>query len=142
MQEVNMSATIFAPNRDALGKGLERQKHLLCVDGHEDTRVMMSALLAMSGYQVTTIGSVTDALSLTQKGGFDLFILGGIYTDGFGVDLCEQIRRFDSHTPILFLSGLAYDSDIAKGMNAGAQAYLTKPVDMAVLEQTIAGLTV
>src|SRR5215216_2451210 len=87
---------------------------------------MMSALLSMSGYQVITTGSLNDALSLTKKGGFDLFILDGMYPDGLGVDLCEQIRRFDSHTPILFFSGLAFESDIAKGMSAGAQAYLFK----------------
>src|ERR1044072_2320197 len=134
-----MSATVFAPNRHSLGSGIEKQKHLLCADEHEDTRAMMSALLEMSGYQVTTTGSLTEALSVTHRSGFDLFILDGIYPDGLGVDLCEQIRTFDSHTSILFLSGLAYASDIAKGMNAGAQAYLTKPVDMDVLEGIIAG---
>lgn len=136
-----MSATIFAHGPAVLGSGGETRKHLLCADDHEDTRTMMCALLGMLGYQVTTAGSLTDALSLTKQGGFDLFILDGIYADGRGADLCEQIRRFDSHTPILFLSGLARESDIAKGMNAGAQAYLTKPVDMDVLEETIAGLT-
>jgi DNA-binding response OmpR family regulator len=136
-----VSATIFEQNRDALGPGVEKRKHLLCADDDEDTCEMMSALLEMHGYQVTTMGSVTGALSLTKKGGFDLLILDGIYADGFGVDLCEQIRRFDPGTPILFLSGLAYESGIAKGMKAGAQAYLTKPVDMDVLEQTIEGLT-
>ena len=134
-----MSATVFAPNRDALSSVVEKRKHILCTMTTKDTRTMMSALLGMSGYQVTTTGSVTDALSLTKKGGFDLFILDGIYPDGFGVDLCEQIRRFDSPTLIVFLSGLGYDSDIAKGMNAGAQAYLIKPVDMDVLLETIAG---
>lgn len=136
-----MSKTIFAAKGETRGSSVERRKHILCADDHEDTSAMMSVLLGMSGYQVTTTGSVIDALSLTKKGGFDLFILDGIYPDGFGVDLCEQIRSFDSHTPIVFLSGLAYASDIAKGMNAGAQAYLTKPVDLDVLEQTIAGLT-
>ncbi len=136
-----MSKMVFAANSDARGSPVERRKHILCADDNEDTSAMMSVLLSMSGYRVTTTGCVTDALSLTKKGGFDLFILDGIYPDGFGVDLCKQIRTFDAHTPIVFLSGLAYDSDIAKGMNAGAQAYLTKPVDMDVLEQTIAGLT-
>ena len=136
-----MSKTVFASKGDASGAAVERRKHILCADDHEDTRAMMMALLGMSGYQVTTTGSLTDALSLTKKGGFDLFILDGIYPDGFGLDLCEQIRRFDSHTPILFVSALAYASDIAKGMNAGAQAYLTKPVDMDVLEETIAEMT-
>ncbi|HVG19344.1 MAG TPA: response regulator [Blastocatellia bacterium] len=136
-----MSANSLGSIRDALSTGVEKRKHLLCADDNEDTRTMMRVLLEMSGYQVTTTGSIDDALSLIKKGGFDLFILDGIYADGFGVDLCEQIRRFDSQTPIVFLSGLAYESDIAKGMKAGAQAYLTKPVNMEVLEQTIAGLT-
>ena len=125
-----MGATIFAPNGDALGKADEKRKHLLCVDDHEDTRAMMSALLGMHGYQVTTTGSVIEALSLTKKGGFDLFILDSIYPDGFGFDLCQQIRRFDPQTPIVFLSGLADDSDIAKGMKAGAQAALTEVQSM------------
>jgi two-component system, OmpR family, phosphate regulon response regulator PhoB len=136
-----MSNKVFASRDDEYGSSAERRKHILCADDHEDTRTMMSILLEMSGYQVTTTGSVNDALSLTGKGGFDLFILDGWYPDGLGVDLCEQIRRFDSHTPILFLSALARESDIARGMNAGAQAYLTKPFDMDVLEQTIAELT-
>jgi CheY-like chemotaxis protein len=72
MKRVNMGATIFAPNGDALGTDVEKRKHLLCADDHEDTRAMMSALLGMHGYQVTTAGSVTDALSLTKQGGFDL----------------------------------------------------------------------
>ena len=136
-----MSNTVIESKGNAYGSSVEKRKHILCADDHEDTRAMMSALLSMSGYQVTTTGSVTDTLSLTEKGGFDLFIIDGLYPDGHGVDLCEQIRTFDSHTPILFLSALAYESDIAKGINAGAQAYLTKPVDMDALEQTIMRLT-
>ena len=125
-----MSKTVF-----------ERRKHILCADDHEDTRTAMNILLAMSGYQVTTAASITEALPLTKKGGFDLFILDGWYGDGLGVDLCRQIRAFDSQTPILFLSGLAYESDIANGMNAGAQAYLAKPIEIDSLEQTIMRLT-
>ena len=136
-----MSKTVFAPKGDASGAVCEKRKHILCSDDHDDTRTVISLLLGMDGYRVTTADTITETLALAKKGGFDLFILDGIYPDGFGFDLCQQIRRFDSHTPILFLSGLAYASDIAKGMNAGAQAYLTKPVDMDVLEEIIAEMT-
>jgi CheY-like chemotaxis protein len=67
MMGVKMSSTIFAPNRDALGSGGKKQSHCLCVDDHEDTRALISALLGMHGYEVTTVGSVTDALSLAKK---------------------------------------------------------------------------
>jgi DNA-binding response OmpR family regulator len=136
-----MSRTIFASKGAASGVAVVRRKHILCVDDHEDTREMMAYLLDLCGYEVTTAGSLAESLPLTKKGGFDLLMLDGIYPDGFGVDLCEQIRRFDSHTPILFLSALAYESDIAKGMRAGAQAYLTKPVEIEVLEETLERLT-
>jgi len=98
---------------------------------------MMAILLDQCGYEVTTVGSVAETLPLTKRGGFDLFILDGIYPDGFGVDLCKQIRTFDGRTPIFFLSACAYQSDIDRGLESGAQAYLTKPFDFDVLEQTI-----
>lgn len=136
-----MSKTVFASKGDALSAGVERRKRILCADDHEDTRAMIALWLDMCGYEVTTAGSIAESLPLTERGGFDLLILDGWYRDGLGLDLCEQIRRFDSHTPILFVSALAYADDIAKGLNAGAQAYLTKPVDMDVLEETIAEMT-
>ena len=136
-----MSKTVFAAIGDASGAAVEKRKHIFCADDHEDTRAMIALWLDLCGYEVTTAGSIAESLPLTERGGFDLLILDGWYPDGLGLDLCEQIRRFDSHTPILFLSALAYASDIAKGMNAGAQAYLTKPVDMDVLEETIAEMT-
>jgi DNA-binding response OmpR family regulator len=109
----------------------------LCADDQEDTRAMMAILLDMCGYEVTTAGSVAEALPLTERGGFDLLILDGWYSDGPGVDLCKQIRAFDARTPIFFLSGAAYQADIQKGLEAGAQAYFAKPFDFDTLTQTI-----
>ncbi len=132
-----MSKTIFPLKGEARDSSVERRKHVLCADNHEDTRVMMAYWLDRCGYEVTTAGSLAETLPLIEKGGFDLFILDGIYPDGFGVDLCKQIRTFDARTPIFFLSACAYQSDIKKGLESGAQAYLTKPFDFDVLEQTI-----
>ena len=132
-----MSKTVFTSNREATGAAVARRKHILCADDHQDTRDMMAALLDMCGYEVTTAGSLAEVLPLTESGGFDLLLLDGWYSDGLGVDLCKRIRHFDKRTPILFLSGLAFPSDIDKGMAAGAQAYLPKPFEFDVLEQTI-----
>lgn len=38
---------------------------------------------------------------------------------GYGIELCKQIRAFDSVTPIIFYSGAAYPTDIQKGLAAG-----------------------
>jgi two-component system, OmpR family, phosphate regulon response regulator OmpR len=132
-----MSKTVFASKGEATGSAVERRKHVLCVDDHEDSRAMMAYWLDSCGYEVTTAGSLAETLPLTEKGGFDLLLLDGWYGDGLGVDLCKQIRTFDIRTPIFFLSAAAYPTDIKKGLESGAQAYLTKPVDLDVLEQTI-----
>ena len=44
-----------------------------------------------------------------------------------GIELCKEIRAFDSSLPIMFYSGAGYEADILSGMAAGAQAYLVKP---------------
>ena len=132
-----MSKTVFASKSDATGAAVGRRKRILCADDYEDTRAMMAYWLDLCGYEVTTAGSLAEALPLSESGGFDLLILDGWYSDGLGFDLCKRIRTFDTRTPIVFLSALAYPHDIKKGLESGAQAYITKPFDFDGLEQTI-----
>lgn len=132
-----MSNTLFPLKVEARGSSVERRRHILCADDHEDTREMMAYWLDQCGYEVTTTGSVAETLPLTEMGGFDLVLIAGWYRDGHGFDLCKRIRAFDTRTPIVFLSAYASQADIQKGLESGAQAYLPKPFDFGVLEQTI-----
>jgi DNA-binding response OmpR family regulator len=88
---------------------------------------MMDALLDAFGYEPVLAASVTDALERARSGGLALCILDHWVTEGDGVELCRQIRAFDTSTPILFYSGVGYEADIQRGLAAGAQAYLVKP---------------
>jgi CheY-like chemotaxis protein len=112
------------------------RKRILCVDDDEDTREMMDFLLGQYGYQAVIAASVSDALDSARSGGLALCILDHWITELNGIELCQQIRAFDSHTPIMFYSGAAYKADIDKGLAAGAQAYLVKP-DFDHLKPTI-----
>lgn len=132
-----MSKTLFPLKGEDRGAFVERRKHILCADDHEDTRSMIACLLDMLGYEVTTAGSLAETLPLTERGGFDLLILAGRFPDGVGFDLCKRIRAFDTRTPVVFLTAFAYQADVQKGLESGAQAYLTKPIDIEMLEQTI-----
>ena len=107
-------------------------KHILCLDGDADTCFMMEKLMQVFGYEVTTARSVIEAQAAIETRKFNLLIL-----DGIGLEWCKRVRANNINTPILFLSGKAYQSDIDNGMHAGAQAYLTKPVEIETLEQTI-----
>ena len=112
------------------------RKRILCVEDDEDTRDMMDVLLGHYGYEAVIAASVSDALERAKSGGLALCILDNWLSRGSGTELCQQIRAFDSHTPIMFYSGAGYKADIQKGLAAGAQAYLVKP-DFERLRPTI-----
>ena len=112
------------------------RKRILCVDDHEDTRDMMRVLLDAYGYEPIVAGSVSDALESARCGGLALCILDHWLTEGSGIDLCQQILALDSLMPIMFYSGAGQSTDIQKGLDAGAHAYLVKP-DFDHLKPTI-----
>jgi len=112
------------------------KRRILCVDDDEDTRDMMQFLLSEYGYEPVIAPSVSDALEQAKSGGFALCILDHWLIEGSGTELCQEIRAFDSQTPMLFYSGAGYKADVQRGLAAGAQAYLVKP-DFERLKPTI-----
>ena len=100
---------------------------VLCVDNDEDSREMLSTLLGFSQIEVKAVATGAQALSLMQAERFDLYLLDAWLPDLDGFELCRRMRIFDPHTPILFFSGAAYDADKKRGIEAGANGYVTKP---------------
>jgi len=115
----------------------QTKKRILCVDDDRDTCLMLETLFGLSGYEVTSAMTIADASRLAKKGSFDLYLLDWIFSDGTGIELCQYIRMFDTKTPILFCSGVAYEADINRAMSAGAQGYLVKPTEIENLIQTV-----
>jgi DNA-binding response OmpR family regulator len=112
-------------------------KQILCVDDDKDTCEMITIMLGYAGYEVTHVTTVGEGLSLARKGGFDLILLDWVFEDGSGLELCEKIRSFDKDIPILFYSGVAYESEIKKALRVGAQGFLVKPLGTEHLLETV-----
>ena len=113
------------------------KRRILCAESHDDTCYLLKHLLERSDYELHTAHSIVEALNLAQSQRFDLYLLGGIFKDGTGVELCRQIRKIDPHTPILFFSSYARESDRQQAICAGAQDYLVKPGNIFDLADTI-----
>jgi CheY-like chemotaxis protein len=113
------------------------RKRILCIDNDEDTRLMISTLLELSGYTVTTSEDVAKGIRLARSERFDLYLLDYYFPDGSGTELCQSIRTFDTGTPIVFCSGYDQEAVRQEAISAGAQDYLVKPVDPEVLQQKI-----
>lgn len=100
---------------------------VLCVEEDEDSREMLSLLLKHWRIEAKAVGTATQALSMIQAERFDLYLLDTQLPDLDGFELCRRMRSLDPHTPILFFTGAAYESDKQKGIEAGASAYVAKP---------------
>jgi DNA-binding response OmpR family regulator len=88
---------------------------------------MLTALLKFSLMETRAVGTAAQALSLVQAEHFDLYLLDSWLPDLDGFELCRRVRVLDPQTPVLFYSGAAYDDDKKRGIEAGANAYVTKP---------------
>lgn len=110
-----------------------RQHHVLYIEDHDDTRELVTLILAEHNYRVTAGSTIADALKLAREHHFDLYMLDSWLPDGSGIDLCKRLREFDPGIPIMFLSAAAYAADKETAINSGAHGYLIKPADLDVL---------
>lgn len=110
---------------------------ILHVDDHQDTRLMMAALLNDSGYGVLTAGNVAEALELVREITFDLYLLDVRLPDGTGVELCQKLRAASPEIPIVYYSAYGTDADHHAALAICGDAYLRKPVSIAEIERTI-----
>jgi DNA-binding response OmpR family regulator len=98
---------------------------------------MLCALLGLINCHASTAGTAHGALEMIDGERFDLYLLDNWLPGGGGVELCRRIREIDASTPIVFYSGAARESEREEALAAGAQAYLVKPADVAVLVETV-----
>jgi DNA-binding response OmpR family regulator len=113
---------------------------ILHVDDHQDTRLMMAALLQDRGYGVLTAGSVAEALELTKDIAFDLYILDVRLPDGTGVELCQKLRKMRPGVPIIYYSAYGDAVEVDRSLAICGDAYLKKPVCIADIEDMVARL--
>jgi CheY-like chemotaxis protein len=117
-----------------------RRLKILLVEDHADTRRLMGRLLARSGHDIRTAGSVASALRVIyEKGPVELLVSDLSLPDGTGVDLFNRIRATHPTDPIkaIALSGHGMEQDLRQTREAGFARHLIKPVNMRVLEQAI-----
>jgi DNA-binding response OmpR family regulator len=109
--------------------------HILVVDDEVDVLKSIAQVLEDDGYQVSAVDSGFKALTLMEQQLPDLLVLDIIMPEINGVEICRRVRAnpFMSKVPIIFLTAKGRASDIADGLDAGADDYLVKPFDVVEL---------
>jgi DNA-binding response OmpR family regulator len=117
-----------------------RNRRILYIEDHADTRELVTIILRQNEYDVITGSTIEAGIDLARSGRFDLYLLDSWLPDGSGLDLCKRIREFDPLTPILFYSAAAYDADREDALKSGAQGYLIKPSQTSELCSLVSAL--
>ncbi|MDQ6911468.1 MAG: response regulator [Verrucomicrobiota bacterium] len=113
---------------------------ILHVDDHQDTRLMMAALLAEGGYGVMTAGTLAEGVNLARDIAFDLYLLDVRLPDGTGVELCQKLRALRPEVPVLYYSAYGEEQEHQLAVATCGDAYLRKPVAIAEIEKAIGNL--
>jgi DNA-binding response OmpR family regulator len=126
---------------------LPRREEIANVVVCEDDAMTLELLcdhLAADRFGVMPAPSASDALRLCRFNHPDLLLLDLSLPDASGLDVLREIRgadgvesRFDPQLPVIVLTGRGAKVDRIRGLNAGADDYLTKPFDLEELRARI-----
>jgi adenylate cyclase len=110
-------------------------QRILIVDDNEANRDILEARLKVHGYELLQAADGEEALAAVQRDHPDLILLDVMMPKLDGVEVCRRIKGDATlpFTPIILVTSKSDTRDIIAGLDAGADEYLTKPVDQAAL---------
>lgn len=119
----------------------EKKNKLLIVEDNEELRGYLAHYLGRD-YQVLESANGQSALEMVGKETPDFIISDVMMPMLSGMELCQKLKSNieTCHIPIILLTSLAEREDVIKGLNAGADDYITKPFDLSVLQTKIASI--
>jgi len=108
--------------------------NILIVEDDPSARFATRKILSKKGYKVTVAENGIDGLELTKKTDFDVIITDWLMPKMDGIELISKIRSGIKKQPIIFLLTAVNSAEAKnKALFAGADEYLTKPVDFKTL---------
>jgi DNA-binding response OmpR family regulator len=113
---------------------------VLFIEDDADTRELVSFVLRRENFEVVLATDSEEAMLVVGAMSFELYLIDNWLPGESGVDLCKRLREVDRRTPILFYSGAAYEQDKRAAFAAGAQGYLTKPMELGELVEEVSHL--
>ncbi len=102
---------------------------VLVVDDEQDLVSLLSIRLKKENYKVFGVYNGTDALKMLESKQIDLVILDLMLPDMSGIEVCRQmhLNPLLMNIPVLILSALDQEDMVVKGLDEGANDYVTKP---------------
>lgn len=116
--------------------GVDNRPQVLVADDEKSMRDIMTLSLQRLGYGVTAVDNGIDAVETVRRQRFDLIMLDVMMPGMDGFSVCQELRRF-TDVPIFMLTALNRPEDVVRGLELGADNYITKPFNFKELEARI-----
>lgn len=113
----------------------EAKKTILVVEDEEDILALIHFNLIKGGYNAECASDGEEALTLIAAKRPDLILLDLMLPGIDGLEICRRLRSVDSATeiPIIMLTACGEEEDVVRGLELGADDYITKPFSIKVL---------
>lgn len=117
------------------------RKHMLIVDDNEDIRKYLCRLFEQD-YTIEEATSAEEALAYVEKSEPNIILSDIVMTGMSGIDLCSSIKNNPllNHIPIILLTASSSQEVKLKGLEGGADDYVTKPFDKDILIARVSNL--
>ncbi len=117
----------------------DEKQTIMILEDDEDLAEGISLSLNSKDLEFILCKTIAEAKDILQKRAFDLLIFDINLPDGSGLEFCKEIRR-SSRIPIALLTAKDMELDIVKGLECGADDYITKPFSLMVLRARVRAL--
>lgn len=107
--------------------------NILVVEDETEIRELIALHLLRQGFKVTECDNVSDAIEQLEKKKFDVILLDWMLPGLSGMDLLGFLKDKEIDTRVLMVTAKTDPADIVQGLESGADDYLTKPFDPAIL---------
>ncbi len=109
------------------------RRRILVVEDEPDIARGLRDALEFEQFEVTTTGRGREGIKSLRERGADLVILDLMLPDINGFTVCEEIRQSHPIVPIIMLTARSQETDKIRGLEAGADDYVTKPFSIGEL---------
>jgi len=110
---------------------------ILCVEDDLDIANLVSYNLSELCDQFDHVSDGKSASMAIQNNNYDLLILDLMLPDINGLQICKNVRKHDQSIPIIMLTSCSSDQDCIRGLESGADDYVTKPFNVLELRARV-----
>jgi DNA-binding response OmpR family regulator len=112
---------------------MESKKAILVIEDEPHIALGLKDALEFEGFRVLTSDTGREGVQCLRQERPDAVLLDLMLPDMNGYQICEEIRRLDAFVPVIMLTAKSQEADKIRGLDAGADDYVTKPFSVGEL---------